>query len=67
MRDIDELARREIGMNVRPGRPMYVDGLEDETNPASFAAIAGALSYAHHNYAEKPIFGLDRIFKGLFK
>ena len=67
MRDIDELARREIGMNVRPGRPMYVDGFEDETNPASFAAIAGALSYAHHNYAEKPIFGLDRIFKGLFK
>lgn len=67
MRDIDELVHRELGMNVRRGRPIHVDGLDKESNPAAFAAIAGALAYAHHNYAEKPLFGFDRILKGLFK
>lgn len=67
MRDLDELVRRELGMNVRKGRPIYVDGLDEEANPAAFAAIAGALAYAHHNYAEKSVFGFERIFKGLFK
>ena len=67
MRDIDELAHRELGMNVRRGRPIYVDGLDKEDRPEAFAAIAGALSYAHHNYAEKSIFGFDRLLKGLFK
>jgi len=67
MRDIDELARRELGMNVRTGRPTCVDGLDDEEHPEAFAAIAGALAYAHNNYAEKPIFDFDRLLKGLFK
>ena len=67
MRDIDELAHRELGMNVRRGRPIYVDGLDKEERPEAFAAIAGALAYAHHNYAEKSIFGFDRLLKGLFK
>ena len=44
-----------------------VHGLDEEANPAAFAAIAGALAYAHHNYAEKSVFGFERILKGLFK
>ena len=67
MRDIDELVHRELGMNVRRGRPIHVDGLDKESNPAAFAAIAGALAYAHHNYAERPIFGFNKLLKGLFK
>lgn len=69
LRDIDALAQRELGANVRFGRPIHVDGLENESNAPQYAAIAGALLYAHHNYAEKPLFTLDKIniFKGLFK
>ena len=69
MRDIDLLVHRELGASVRPGRPIHVDGLEDAANPPSLAAIAGALLYAHNNYAEKPIFdfGKINILKGLFK
>ena len=67
MRDIDDLVHRELGMNVRRGRPLYVDGLDKEDRPEAFAAIAGALAYAHHNYAERPIFGFNKLLKGLFK
>jgi cell division protein FtsA len=67
MRDVDALAQKELGAAVRIGRPIGVDGLEDEANPAAFASIAGALAYAHHTYAEKPLFGLNKLFGGLFK
>jgi cell division protein FtsA len=67
MRDITTLVQREIGANVRIGRPIGIDGLENESNPASFAAIAGALIYAYHTNAPKPLFGLDKLFGGLFK
>jgi len=67
MRDIDDLVHRELGMSVRRGRPLYVDGLDKEDRPEAFAAIAGALAYAHHNYAERPIFGFNKLLKGLFK
>ena len=40
---------------MRPGRPIHVDGLEDEPFAPSYAAIAGALLYAHRNYEEKSI------------
>ena len=49
MRDLDELLRREFALPVRIGRPIHVDGLENESRPESFAAIAGALLYAHRN------------------
>lgn len=65
MRDIDALVQRELGNVVRLGRPIHIDGLEDERFPASFAAIAGALLYAHRNYEEKPF--LSNLFGGLFK
>ena len=68
MRDIGDLAQRELGMSVRTGTPMHVDGLSGESAPASFAAAAGALMYAHRSYAEKPLFGgLGGLFGGLFK
>jgi cell division protein FtsA len=65
MRGLDELAQRELGLPVRIGKPSNVDGLDDVANPASYAAVAGALLYAHSNYERKPLFG--SLFKGLFR
>ena len=55
MRNIETLAEQAFGASVRPGRPIHVDGLEDEPFSPSYAAIAGALLYAHRNYEEKSI------------
>lgn len=65
MRDIGRLAQQVLGMNVRIGRPVHVDGLEDADFPPGFATIAGALLYAHRNYEEKSLF--DDIFGRIFK
>ena len=64
LRDLDALVQNTLGANVRIGRPIHVDGLDDEEFPPAFATIAGALLYAHRNYEEKSIFdGLRRLFK----
>ena len=65
LEEIERVAEFELGMNVRKGRPIHVDGLENEKDPWSFAAIAGALMYSHRNYEEKPILGgiFGRFFK----
>jgi len=65
MRGVDSLIQRELGLPVRIGKPVNVDGLSDAENPASFAAVAGALMFAHRNYERKPL--ISSIFKGLFK
>lgn len=65
MRDLAVLIQRELGMSVRMGLPINVDGLDQEKDPAAYATIAGALLYAHRNYEEKPLFG--NFFRGLFK
>ena len=65
MRGVDALIQRELGLPVRIGKPVNVDGLSDAENPASFAAVAGALMFAHRNYERKPL--ISSIFKGLFK
>lgn len=65
MKGIDVIAQRELGMPVRTGFPVNIDGLAEERNPESFAAIAGALLYAHRNYEEKSIF--QSIFGGFMK
>ena len=65
LRDIDALAEQTLGAGVRIGRPIHVDGLEDEEFPAAYATIAGALLYAHRNYEEKSI--LDGLFGRFFK
>lgn len=65
MQDIESIIEHELGMPARTGKPIYVDGIEDENHPESFAAIAGALMYAHHNeYKDSSIGGFIR---GLFK
>ena len=65
LRDLDALVQRELGAAVRYGRPLSIDGFENESFPAAYAAVSGALLYAHRNYEEKPLFGglLRRFFK----
>ncbi len=61
---IAELLHHELGMSVRTGLPINIDGLANEAHPEAFAAVAGALLYAHRNYEEKPLFSfLGRLFK----
>ena len=64
MKDIESLAEQRLGANVRIGRPLHVDGLEDVAAPASYATIAGALLYASRNYEERSI--LDGILGRFF-
>ncbi len=61
---LDALLRHELGMEVRTGIPLNIDGLSNEAHPEAFAAVAGALLYAHRNYEEKPLFSF---LGGLFK
>ena len=65
MRGLDSLVQRELGMPVRTGIPIHIDGLTEVRSPESFAAVAGALLYAHRNYEEKSL--LQTIFGGLLK
>ncbi len=46
MRDIEALAEQELGLGVRRGRPLHVDGLEGVPDPWSYATISGALLYS---------------------
>ena len=65
MREISALAEQELGMSVRIGRPIHVDGLENEKEAWKFSAVAGALLYAHSNFEENSI--LDGLFGRFFK
>lgn len=65
MKGLDALVQNSYGLSVRIGRPNTVDGFADVDAPASYAAIAGALLYAHRNYEEKPL--LKNLFGELFK
>ena len=56
LKGFDELVRRELGAETRIGMPRDIGGLEDEPNPEAFAAIAGALMYAHRNYEKQSFF-----------
>ena len=62
---LDTLLKREFGVPVKIGIPENVVGLPEGKAAASFAAIAGALMYAHRNYEEKTLF--DSLFGGIFK
>ena len=65
LREIDTLAEQILGASVRIGRPLNIDGLENEDFPAAYATIAGALLYACRNYEEQSAFGglFERLFK----
>lgn len=65
LREVDTLAEQILGASVRIGRPLHIDGLENEDFPAAYATIAGALLYACRNYEEKSLFG--GLFGGFFK
>lgn len=65
LRDIEVLAEKELGMSVRKGRPIHVDGLEKCEEPWSFASIAGALLYAQKTDDDSSF--LDGFFGRLFK
>ena len=66
MRDLESLAELELGLGVRRGRPLQVDGLEDVSDPWAFATISGALLYSQRaSGADKSFLGdiLGRFFK----
>ena len=66
MRDLESLAELELGLGVRRGRPLQVDGLEDVSDPWAFATISGALLYSQRaSGADKSFLGaiLGRVFK----
>lgn len=64
MRGIEPLIERELGLSVRKGRPINVDGLENTASPWSYAAITGALLYAQRTDEHGGSF-FD-FFKGIF-
>ncbi|MCQ2368079.1 MAG: cell division protein FtsA [Kiritimatiellae bacterium] len=65
LNDLDEVAQQILGLNVRIGRPIHVDGLENEPESYAYAAVAGALLYAHRNADDSNFFSsfFGRIFK----
>ncbi|MBO5751759.1 MAG: cell division protein FtsA [Kiritimatiellae bacterium] len=65
LRDIDALASQMLGISARYGRPIHIDGLEEVEYPPEFAAISGALLYAHRNYEEHSV--LDGILGRFFR
>jgi len=65
LRNLDALVSQTLGMQVRIGRPVNVDGLDDVDYPPAYAAIAGALMYAHRNYEEKSL--LDGLIGRFFR
>ena len=64
MKNLGALVEQTLGSSVRLGRPIHVGGFEDDPLAPSYAAIAGALLYAHRNYEEKSIF--DGLFGRFF-
>ena len=65
LRDIDALAEKELCLGVRRGRPIHIDGLENEKCPWNYAAIAGALIYARNNGDDTSFLG--GLFRRFFK
>lgn len=65
MDGIEQLAEQVLGISARIGKPINVDGLENEEFPAEFAAVAGCLMYAQRNYEDPSLFG--DFFKRIFK
>ena len=67
LRDIDALIQRELGIPVRIGRPINIDGTEELEHSERYAAITGALLYAHRNLEEKPLLPFGDLFGRFFK
>lgn len=65
MRGITTLAEQTLGLRVKIGKPINVDGFDKEKFPSAYASIAGALLYAYHNDDSHGsiLDGLRRLFK----
>lgn len=65
MHELDTLITNELGLPVRLGRLLYINGIENVKFQPAFATIAGALLYAHNN--NEPYTPIKDFFKGIFK
>ena len=65
LKNIDSLAQKELGLNVRLGRPHQLEGTENGQLDCSYAAIVGALMYAHKN--SEPTNFVSDLFRRFFK
>lgn len=65
MRGLEALAEQELGLGVRRGRPLHVDGLEGVSDPWSYATISGALLYSQRTGDDSGFLNsiLGRFFK----
>ena len=67
LRNVAQLASRELGLQTRIGMPVNVDGLESEEKPAALATIAGALVYCGESERSEMQGGiLHKIFRRIF-
>jgi cell division protein FtsA len=67
LKNVAQLAARELGMQTRIGLPVNVDGLENEEHPASLAAIAGALVYSGESERAEMHGGIGGFLRRIFK
>lgn len=54
MNGICELVQKTFGLQARTGVPIHVDGFPPGKSSTAYAAMAGALLYAHRNDDSKP-------------
>lgn len=65
LNDIEQIAEQILGVSVRRGRVINVDGLDSESDSHNLAAVAGALMYANRNNEESHF--LSGLFGRFFK
>ena len=65
MAGVEQLIEQTLGLHVRLGRPIHIDGLDDAGFSPAYAAVAGALIYANRNDDNRSSFfdGIRRLFK----
>ena len=67
LKGVAELASSELGVQARIGSPVNVDGLEDASEPASLATVAGALVYCAESARAESQGGIGGFFRRMFK
>ena len=67
LRNVEQLAARELGLQTRIGFPANVDGLENAEHPAAFATIAGALVYCGESERSDTKSGFGGFIRRFFK
>ena len=64
MDGVAEVASRVLDKQVRPGRPLGVEGLAESTAGPAFATAAGMLLYAASGLADSDVGSLGATDKG---